>query len=53
MLRKRYNKRTGRTEWALVSRSKSHKILKWFGLKKPSEATIARHERRVNYFKKH
>jgi len=37
--------------WALISVSKPGKILKWFGNKKPSEASVSKEERRVEYFK--
>lgn len=51
MLRVRRNPRTGKPEWALVSRSKPERILKWFGTKKPSAAAVAAEERRVAYYK--
>lgn len=41
----------GKKQWALVSTKDSSKVLKWFGAKKPSEDTVAKEERRVQYFK--
>ena len=51
MLRKRKNKNTGRSEWALVSRKTPSKILKWFGVRKPSHARFMKEERRAQMFK--
>lgn len=53
MLKKRYRAKTGRKEWALVSVSKPGKVLKWFGIKKPSEEAVAHEEARVEYYKHH
>ena len=53
ILTQRYNKNTKRKEWALVSRSNPKKILKWFGVKKPSKERVMKEERRVQYFKHH
>ena len=50
MLVRRFNEKHGRTEWALVSRSK-RRVLQWFGANKPSPERVARVERRVQYFK--
>jgi hypothetical protein len=46
----RQNQHTNKKEWALVSK-KSGKVLKWFGVKKPSEEAVKKEERRVQYFK--
>lgn len=51
LLRKKYNKKTKKTEWALLSRSKPHEVLKWFGARKPSEKRVNKEERRIQYFK--
>lgn len=39
-------------KWALVSKKDPHKVLKWFGKIKPSEAEVLKEERRVQYFKR-
>jgi len=51
MLVKRHNFNTKRKEWALVSVKDSSKVLKWFGVGRPSEGDVAREEARVEYFK--
>lgn len=55
MKMKRFNEKTHRKEWALMSKSKDksgkHKVLKWFGLKEPSDEDIAKEEKRIQYFK--
>ena len=51
MLVKRFRAKTKRKEWALVSRTKPHKVLKWFGTKKPSKGRVLKEERRVQFFK--
>jgi len=51
ILRKKYNKNTKKTEWALLSRAKPHKVLKWFGAQKPSQKRITEEEKRIQYFK--
>lgn len=48
---KRYNKNTGKLEWALVSTKDPKKVLKWFGTKKPSKEEVLSEERRVQWFK--
>lgn len=50
MLRKKYNPNKSRSEWALVSVKKPGKVLKWFGLKKPSQQRVQAEERRVKFF---
>ena len=50
VLKKKYREDTDRYEWALVSR-KNDRVLKWFGLEKPSKEQVAKEERRVQYFK--
>lgn len=37
--------------WALVSKTNSNKILKWFGPKKPTPVEVEKEERRVQFFK--
>jgi len=51
ILKKILNKKTGKKEWALLSRSKPHKVLKWFGPRKPSKEEFLKEERRVQYWK--
>lgn len=51
ILTKKLNKNTGNKEWALVSKKDPSKILKWFGLKKPSEDEVLKQEKRIQYFK--
>jgi len=51
MLRKKYNKENKKTEWALLSRSKPHRVLKWFGARKPSKKSVLEEEKRIQYFK--
>jgi hypothetical protein len=51
MKAKRFNKKTGRKEWALVSRKTPSKILEWYGAKEPSDQQIAKSEARVRYYK--
>lgn len=50
MLRQKTNPKSGKKEWALVSKS-SGKALQYFGAKKPSEDTVNKAERRVQGFK--
>lgn len=50
MLRKKYNPKRQRTEWALVSR-RGGRVLRWFGTSKPSESRVAKEERRIQYFR--
>ena len=50
-LLKKYNKKTKKKQWALVSMTDEDKVLKWFGDKKPSEDSVAREEKRVRFFK--
>ena len=52
ILTQKINPKTGRKEYALVSREK-HKALKYFGTQRPSSESVAKEERRVEYFKKH
>jgi hypothetical protein len=40
-----------RMEWCLVSTKDPSKILKWFGVKKPSNDVVGKEEARVEYFK--
>lgn len=40
-----------RKEWALVSRKKPTRVLKWFGPRKPSMERVAEEEKRIQYFK--
>lgn len=51
MLVKRRNEKTDQLEWALESISKPGKILQWFGVSKPSEETVAKVEKRIQWFK--
>ena len=47
----KYRKDTERKEYALVSIKNPEKILKWFGVAKPSEEEVLKQERRVQWFK--
>jgi len=51
MLAHRYNEKTGRKEYALVSTKTPGKVLEWFGEKRPSPARIQKSENRVEMFK--
>lgn len=51
MLRRKYNEKTKKTEWALLSKSKPHKVLRWFGARKPSDEHVHEEEKRIQYFK--
>jgi len=51
MLKQKVNSNSGKKEWCLVSVSSPGKILKWFGTVKPSKESVAKEERRVEYFK--
>jgi hypothetical protein len=51
MLGRHVNPKTGKVEWALLSTSKPGKVLQYFGSKKPSPATVAKAESRVEMFK--
>lgn len=37
--------------WALVSRTNSNKVLKWFGGTKPTADAVEAEERRIQFFK--
>jgi len=50
MVKKVYNKKTGRKEYALVSRT-SGRVLQWFGAGKPSKERVMKAEKRVQYYK--
>ena len=50
ILKKKYREETGKSEWALVSKSNG-RVLKWFGGKKPSSENVLKEERRVQWFK--
>lgn len=47
----KHNAKTNKKEWALVSKSDSSKVLKWFGTEKPSDERVKKEEKRVQYFK--
>lgn len=49
MLVKRKNPEHDRMEWALISKT-TRKVLKWFGIRKPSKAAVAREEARISWF---
>jgi uncharacterized OB-fold protein len=51
ILKQKKNKNTGKTEWALVSKKDPSKVLKWFGVTRPSKETVDKEEKRVQYFK--
>jgi lysyl-tRNA synthetase class I len=50
ILRKHYRKEKDRSEWALLD-SQGEKVLRWFGLQKPSEARVKKEEQRIQFFK--
>ncbi|HEY8096125.1 MAG TPA: hypothetical protein VIE65_08525 [Methylobacter sp.] len=50
ILRKKYRKEKGRSEWALMD-SKGKKVLRWFGERKPSDERVQKEEKRIQYFK--
>lgn len=47
----RKNKNTNRKEWALISRNKPYRVLKWFGTAKPTKEEVLKEEKRVQWFK--
>ena len=49
---KKYREETKQDEWALVSRKKPDKVLKWFGEEKPSKEAVEKEDKRVQYFSK-
>lgn len=51
MLTQKTNPKSGKKEYALVSTSSPGKVLKYFGVNKPSDEAVEKEERRVNYFK--
>lgn len=51
LLRKKRREDKNRIEWALISRSKPQKVLKWFGTKKPSAERVQKEENRIQWFK--
>jgi hypothetical protein len=53
ILRKKYNKNTGKSQYALLSKSNPDKVLKWFGVQKPSDKAVKEQERRVQFWKRH
>lgn len=48
---KRFRKSTNRKEWALVSKT-TGRILRWFGVIKPSKERFAKAERQIQFFKR-
>lgn len=50
-LTQRVNERTGKEEWALISKKDPSKILEWFGIEKPSDERVAKAEARISAFK--
>jgi len=51
ILRQKVDEKDGKKKWALLSRKKPHRVLKWFGSQKPSEETVQKEEKRIQYFK--
>ena len=45
------NDKSGKTEWALISKKDPNKVLKWFGGTKPSAETVQKEEKRIQWFK--
>lgn len=52
ILVQRVNKETGTKQWALISKKKPHRVLKWFGAKKPSKERVQKEEKRIQFFKR-
>lgn len=52
ILKQKHREETDREEWALFD-SKGHRVLKWFGPKKPSEERVLKEEHRIQFFKHH
>jgi hypothetical protein len=50
ILRKKYREDKDRTEWALLD-SKGKRVLRWFGVEKPSEERVKKEEKRIQFFK--
>jgi hypothetical protein len=50
MLTTRVNPKTGKEQYCLISTS-NDRVLEWYGEKKPSLATVAKTEARVEMFK--
>jgi len=50
MLRRRYDFKTHKKRWCLVSRA-TGRVLEWFGEQKPSKEQVTASERRIQYFK--
>jgi hypothetical protein len=38
-------------EWALISKKKPRRVLRWFGTKKPSKDRVYEEEKRIQFFK--
>jgi len=51
ILIQKVNKSTGKKEYALVSIKDRSKVLRWFGVKRPSEERLEKEEKRINFFK--
>jgi len=56
ILVQKVDKKTGKKKWALVTRKPDkrtgkRRVLYWFGSKKPSEESVSKQEKRVQYFK--
>jgi ADP-ribose pyrophosphatase YjhB (NUDIX family) len=51
ILRQKVDDKDGKKKWALLSRSKPHKVLKWFGAQKPSDEAVQKEEKRIQFFK--
>lgn len=46
----KHNDKTGKEEYALISKH-TGRVLKWFGVQKPSHERVAKEERRIQYYK--
>ena len=51
MLGQKVNPHTGKKEYALLSISKPGRVLEWYGSRKPSAQTVAKSERRIQWYK--
>ena len=52
ILRQRHHDKTGKKEWVLLDR-KGKRPLQWFGVKRPSDETVKKAEKRVQFWKHH
>jgi hypothetical protein len=51
MLTQRENPKSGKKEYCLVARKPPHRVLEWYGSRRPSAATVEHSEKRIEYYK--